>query len=97
MGEGERRNGWAFTRREASERGQGRRVDGAAHAGRMARPGGGVQGGRKRRREKRGRPKWGPPSGEREGRENGGGAAGWAKWAEMVDRARVWFPLFFFS
>ena len=30
MGEGERRNGWAFTRREASERGQGRRVDGAA-------------------------------------------------------------------
>jgi hypothetical protein len=60
-------------RLRGGRRGQGRRVDGAAHAGRVARPGGGVQGGRKRRREKRGRPEWGPPGGEREGRENGGG------------------------
>jgi hypothetical protein len=33
------------------------------------------------RREKRGRPRWGPPGGEREGRERGG-AVGWAKWGQ---------------
>jgi hypothetical protein len=85
-GGGERRNGRAFTRREASGRGQGRRVDGVrlrrGHGARRARgaswrwcPG------RKKGEEgeERGQPGWGLPGGEMEGRENGG-AVGWAKW-----------------
>jgi hypothetical protein len=88
-GGAERRNGRAFTRREASGRGQGRRVDGAAasrgaaHAGCVARPGGGVQGERKGSREKR---EGGPGGAHLAVRGRGGkmgGGAGWAKWAGL--------------
>jgi hypothetical protein len=62
----------------------------------VARPGGGVQGGRKGRREK----SEGSPGGARLAvRWRGGkmgGAVGWAKWAEMAGRARVWFSFFSF-